>query len=88
MRIKWRNAAFQEILRAPGVKADLARRALAIEAAANTAAGLDADDDGYRAFHGEGRTRSRAAVIAGTVQSKRDNATHNRLIRSIDAGRG
>lgn len=80
-QIKWRRAAFAEIRRLPGVKADLARRADAIAEACG------GEDAGYVAATGEGRTRSRAAVIAAHEGAQHDNAVTNRILRNIDAGR-
>lgn len=80
-QIKWRREAFREIRRLPAVKADLARRAEAIAAACG------GEDAGYVAATGEGRTRSRAAVIAAHRGAQVDNAVNNRIVRSLDAGR-
>lgn len=81
MRIKWNLRGFEEIRRAPGVKADLLRRAERIRDAAG------GEDDGFVAVSGEGATRSRAAVIAASRRARRANAKTNVLVRSIDAGR-
>jgi hypothetical protein len=77
--IKWNLDAFEEIRRAPSVKADLAGRAARIAAAAG---------DGYESSSAEGASRSRASVVTTTYAAIRDNAKHNTLIRAVDAGRG
>ena len=82
VEIKWNQRGLSLLLRHPDIKADLYRRAQAIADAAN-----GGDDIGYLAVQGEGRTRSRAAVIAVTVRSRRHNAKHNALVRALDAGR-
>lgn len=83
VEIKWNQRGLSLLLRHPAIKADLYRRAQAIADAAN-----GGEDIGYLAVQGEGRTRSRAAVIAVTVRSRRHNAKHNALVRALDAGRG
>ena len=82
VEIKWNQRGLSLLLRHPDIKADLYRRAQAIADAAN-----GGEDIGYLAVQGEGRTRSRAAVIAVTVRSRRHNAKHNALVRALDAGR-
>ena len=82
VEIRWNQRGLRLLLRHPAIKADLYRRARAIADAAN-----GGDDIGYLAVQGEGRTRSRAAVVAGTVWAKRHNAKHNALVRALDAGR-
>lgn len=82
VEIKWNQRGLSLLLRHPDIKADLYRRAQAIADAAN-----GGEDIGYLAVQGEGRTRSRAAVIAVTVRSRRHNARHNALVRALDAGR-
>lgn len=80
-RIQWNKAGFEALLRHPAVKADLFRRAEKIAEAAGGELG------GYVARSGEGKTRSRAAVIAATYRARRDNAANQTLLKSIDAGR-
>lgn len=77
-RIKWRLKGFEELRRAPGVRADLKTRAERIAAAAG---------EGYEPFVTEGKSRSRGAVVTTTNAAKRDSARNNSLIRSLDAGR-
>ena len=77
-RIKLNLKGFEQLRRSPGVKADLRRRADAI---------AEACGDGFVAASGEGRTRSRAAVIAAHTRARHVNARDNTLIRNLDAGR-
>lgn len=79
-RIQWNKAGFEALLRHPAVKADLFRRAEKIAEAVG-------ELGGYVARSGEGKTRSRAAVIAATYRARRDNAANQTLLKSIDAGR-
>lgn len=78
MRIKWNIRAFETIRRFPGVKARLKKEAEAVAQAAGR---------GYIVKSGEGLTRSRAAVIAGTAESARDNSKNNSLLKAL-YGRG
>lgn len=78
-KIKWRVAGFQEIRRLPPIKADLAARAERIAGACGA---------GYEAKTGEGRTRSRAAVLTVDYEAIRDNAKNNTLLNNLGAGRG
>ena len=77
-RIVYNTKAFEAMRRSPGVKADLRRRADAIAAACG---------DGFVAASGEGKTRSRAAVIAASGRARRVNARDNTMLRNLDAGR-
>ncbi len=78
MKIKWNLPAFEEIRRLPAVRRDLEQRAEDI---------ADACGDGYVAESGEGKTRSRAAVITATPRAMRDNAKNNTIIKNVEAGR-
>ena len=77
-RIKLNLKGFEQLRRSPGVKADLRRRADAI---------AEACGDGFVAASGEGKTRSRAAVIAASGRARRANARDNTMLRNLDAGR-
>ena len=77
-RIKWNPKGFEQLLRHPAVKADLRRRADAIAAACG---------DGFVAASGEGKTRSRAAVIAVKAEARRRNSRENTIINNLDRGR-
>lgn len=63
---------------APGVLADLERRARAIAAAAGP---------GMVVRTSVGPNRARAAVITATLRARRGQAKDKRLTRAIDAGR-
>ena len=79
MRIKWRLKGFRELRQQPGVEADLDQRARRIAEAAG--AGFDVLPAQM------GRTRARRLVAPRTAKAISDNARHNTLIRSLDAGR-
>lgn len=81
MRIVWNQKGFAQLLRAPGIRADLARRA------ENIAEACGGEPEGFIAVTGEGRTRSRAAVIAASYGARRRNADDNTIVRALDAGR-
>ena len=70
--------AVRDLLRSEEVRADLARRAEQIAAAAG---------DGHRVESGVGRNRARAAVVTDTADARRREATDRSLTAAIDAGR-
>lgn len=74
MRIRWNGKAFEQIRRLPETKAELRRHANAIAQRCGK---------GYVAVSGEGRTRSRAAVLAVSHTAREDNAKNNTLVREI-----
>ena len=79
VKIEWRLKGFEEIRRLPAVKANLKSRADRIAAQAG---------EGYEAFEGEGKTRSRASVVTTSVRAINHNRKHNTLLRNLDAGKG
>lgn len=78
-RIRWNNPAFEELRRDPVVAQELLKHAKAIEQRAGT-------DKGYLAVRGHGRTRGRAAVLTSNLESMKDNADNNTLLRSLGSG--
>jgi hypothetical protein len=86
VRVVVHSKGVRQLLADPGVTADLARRANAIAAAADTAAG-----DG--ALHrveiepGSGHRRSRAAVITENLAARKGEAVDRSLTASLGAGR-
>jgi len=84
---KINNQGMYDIRRSPKVKADLERRAAAIAKKANDDSGLS----GYKTSSTQGKKkpqgRWRATVITSDSASAVDNAKHNRLLKSLDAGR-
>ena len=76
-RIKWNVKAFRELRLESGVIADLEDRAERVAAAAG---------DGYEASAMAGKNRGRASVVTGDYAAMRDNAKHQTLLRSLDAG--
>lgn len=71
--------AIGDLLRSPKVRADLARRARNIAAAAGP---------GKWNVHDEtGRRRARAVVVTGDFEARRNEARTRALTRAIDAGR-
>lgn len=77
--IVWNLPAFSQIRKAPGVQADLRRRAQAIANAAGP---------GMTVHSNVGRNRARAAVVTSTDEARRAEAEHGRLSGSLHAGRG
>lgn len=72
------RAGIADLLKAPGVKADLERRAHAIADQAGPGMIVDSETGPHRA---------RAAVITHTTEARRAEATGRALTRAIDAGR-
>lgn len=81
VRVVFRIPRFMELRRAPGVVADLQRRAQAIADACG------GESEGYYARVSQGKTRARAAVITGTGRAIRDNAANATILRNLDRGR-
>lgn len=73
-RIKWNIKGFQQLRRSPGIKARLKKEADQVR---------DASGSGYVTQTGEGKTRSRAAVITGDHESARDNSDNNTLLKNL-----
>lgn len=82
---KLNSKGMEELLRSPGVHADLQRRAEAIARAANQAAGLDGDFIGEATID---KTRAHGRVWTATVQAMIAEAQNRTLTQSFDAGRG
>lgn len=86
VRIELNRKGVQALLSGPEVTADLARRAVAVAAAADAAAG-----DG--ALHrveieaGGGTRRSRAAVITQNAAAREGEAVNRTLTSALGAGR-
>lgn len=77
VRLVWNKPEFERIARDPAVKAELIQIAEKIARRCGP---------GYLAVSGEGRTRSRAAVITTTLAAIKDNAEHNTILRNIGDG--
>lgn len=84
LRIEVNRAGLREVLKSPGVRAELERRAHAIAAAADAAAN---DPGGHRVETEVGADRARAAVITVTPKAMYKEATQRTLSRSLGAGR-
>lgn len=78
-RVEMNEAGIGEMLRSPGVLADLRRRADRIAAAGGP---------GMEASSMVGHTRARASVITATPDARRAEATRRALTAAVDAGRG
>ena len=79
MKIKWNRAAFREIRTLPAVDADMQSRAERVASAAGS---------GYEAKRTDNpRNRARAAVVTTSYRAIRENARHQTLLKSLDAGR-
>lgn len=80
--VKYRKGAFRDLRTAPGVAAELDKRANRI----GDAAGI-----GYRvnpATVTGGRGRARASVQTTTIKSFRSNAKHHTIMNALSAGKG
>lgn len=91
----------RRLLQAPGVRADVLRRAERIAAAANASAGTEGSDKtrgaggrfvkgggrGFLAQAGQGANRARASVVTISTAARLAEARHRTLTRAIDAGR-
>lgn len=76
-KITWKMAGFKKLRKSPGVAADIASRAERIAAMAG---------EGYESSQVMGKTRARASVITASYKAQLDNAKHNTLLRSLNAG--
>lgn len=81
---KLNSSGIRELLRSEGVQFELKRRADAIAAAANAAAGLDG---GFVVDNDIGSTRARSVVVTATADAMVAEATDQVLTRAIDHGR-
>ena len=79
MATSWNRRAAAEILKSPGVLADVRGRAERVAAAAGP---------GFEASSMVGRNRARASVRADTFSARVRNSRENILIRALEAGRG
>lgn len=88
-KLKLNKKGFYNVRKAPKLVADLEKRAGRIADKSNEDSGLS---DGYRTSSVQGKRkpqgRHRTTVITATAAAKRDNATNNRLVRNLDAGKG
>lgn len=78
VRIELNSRGVRELLRSPGVRADIDRRVRAIAAAAG---------EGMEPSTIAGRNRARGSVITGTWDARHSEATNRALTRALDAGR-
>lgn len=74
------RAAVKELLRSPGVQAEVNRHASRIAHTASESAGAPG---GYVVSARQGRSRFRAIVYADTLKAKRREASGNHLVRSL-----
>lgn len=77
-RIKLNSRGVREVLRSPGVLADLERRAEAVKRAAGP---------GHEVEVEVGAKRARAAVVTATAAARRSEATNRTLTRAFGAAR-
>lgn len=75
VRIDWNDRGFEELRRVPALKAELYKHAVGIAAEANAAHNAK----GYLAVTGEGKSRSRAAVVTSDGHSIASNQKHHTL---------
>lgn len=79
VRVKMNSKGARAVLRSEEVRADLARRAGRIAAAAGV---------GFAADSSVGANRARAAAYTASARAARAEAKDKRLTRALDAGRG
>lgn len=86
VRLSYKQGAFYELRREPGVRADCERRAAAVLEAAGGV------DKGYMMSSTQGakkrKGRWRAAVFTSNFAAIKDNAEENTLMRALNAARG
>ena len=86
-RIKLRNQGFYDVRRLPKLVAleeDCAER---WAAAANSMSGMDGYLTGSRQGAKKPQGRWHASIVTSTVETMRDNAKHDTIMKSMDAGR-
>lgn len=83
--IKLNTAGIREMLKSPGVQADLKARADRMAAAANATAGIE---NGFLSEVTVGAVRARARVFTATADAMVAEAEDRVLTRAFDAGRG
>lgn len=84
VKLQWNPGALEQVRRMPAVKGLLEGAAERIAAGCEETA---KEPGGYTAVTGEGRNRSRAAVVTTTPYAMGHNAKHNTLLRNVDKGR-
>lgn len=79
VRVKHNSPGVRDLLRSPGVMADLRKRAERIKAVAGP---------GHEIQTRQGRNRARATVRTTTTEAAINEQAHKTLSRAIGAGRG
>jgi len=82
VRIKHHIRGYKELRAAPGVVADLERRAGAVRAAAG-----DGFEMGSRQGAARPQGRWRTSVVTATPKAMRKNQRDNTLLRALESGR-
>lgn len=85
IKVKMSSAGAQAVLNSGGVQADLLRRAQGIANRANSQL-TSLEGGSYVADVQPGKTRAHAMVKTRGPHAKADNARHNTLLKSLDAG--
>lgn len=83
IRVKINSRAARALLNGPEVQGDLLARAERIKAKAESIGSGE-----YVADVQPGKNRAHAIVRTTDIESRRSNAKHNSLMKSINAGRG
>lgn len=78
IKVKINSKGIEALLKSPGVKKDLERRAQAI---------ADRAGPGHVVESEIGPRRARAAVVTASFEARRREAMNRNLTRAIDAGR-
>lgn len=83
VRVKHNIAGYKALRSAPGVRADLERRASAVKQQAG-----DGFEMGSRQGAARPQGRWRTSVVTATPKAMRKNQRDNTLVRALEAGRG
>lgn len=79
VKLKFNRRGFEQLLKSPGVLADLERRAARVASAAGPGHGVRSEI---------GPNRARAAVVTETFDAMAAEARERRLTAALDAARG
>lgn len=81
VKIKWDLKAFDAVRNSREVQDELLKRAERVKRQAESSGG------NYRADVRPGKKRAHARVEPADIRTKRSNAKHNTLLKSLDAGK-
>lgn len=87
-RVKLNQSGFHQLRSAPGVKANLEKRAERVASAANATNEEALYESGSQQGAKRPQGRWRATVVTANAAAMASNAKHNTLIKSLEAGHG